>query len=101
MEKTKRNVILLHGHGGSPDHFWLPSTKKALENRGYDVWAPQLPNALNPNLEEQLPYLIQHGTFTSETIIIAHSAGYGEGHMGSEIYQQPYKEFPLLLRLVI
>lgn len=46
MEKTKRNVILLHGHAGSPDKFWFPYAKKALEKRGYDVWAPQLPNAL-------------------------------------------------------
>ena len=181
------NVILLHGHGGSPNSFWLPYTKKALEKRGHDVWSPQLPNTLNPNLAEQLPYLLQHGKFTPETIIIAHSSScalviallekltlkirqvllvaafielpqqlkpfglasilkekydwhavrehveelilinsnndpfgcddkqaqiilshingilvvpYGEGHMGSETINQPYKEFPLLLRLI-
>ncbi len=181
------NVILLHGHGGSPESFWLPYVRKGLEAKGYDVWSPQLPNTSNPHLNEQLAYLKQHGKFTSETIMIAHSAGcaltlallenlevkirqiilvaafvelpeplksfnlqsviketyhwdvirehtqelivvnsdndpfgcnvdqaenilknmggimvvpYGEGHMGSETLQQPYKEFPLLLRLV-
>lgn len=183
-----RNVILLHGHGGTPDKFWFPYAKNGLEKRGYNVWAPQLPDPLMPNLEKQLPYVVQHGVFTSETIIIAHSSGcpltialleilkvrirqvilvaafiestkqlksldltpiikekydwnsvrkntdeliiinsnndpfgcdinqaqtildntggtlvvpYGEGHMGSEIYSQPYKEFPILLRLVV
>jgi len=70
-----RNVILLHGVGDSPDSFWLPYIRAALQKRGYDVWSPQLPDHMNPNLVVQLPFVLQNGVFTSETIIIAHSAG--------------------------
>lgn len=182
------NVILIHGHSSSPNSFWFPYIKNQLVAQGHLVWAPQLPDPLNPNLKIQLPYLLEHGKFTPETIIIAHSAGcpltiallealtvkirqvilvaafitltkplqslniapilknnyawekiraatqeliivnsnndpwgsddtqakillehlgcgtlvmpYNEGHMGSETFQQPYTEFPLLLRLV-
>lgn len=180
-----KNAILLHGTGDSPNSFWLPYIKKELEKRDYTIWAPQLPDHTNPNLEIQLPYLLQHGIFTSQTIIIAHSAGcpltlavlekistkvkqvilvagfcepsgklesfksilrehydwksiqnnveefiainsdndpwgcddtqgrvmceniggtliirYGEGHMGSNVFNQPYTEFPFLVRLI-
>jgi uncharacterized protein len=74
-ENQMKNAILLHGTGDSPNSFWFPYIKKELEKRGYDVWAPQLPEHEMPNLEIQLPYLLQHGTFNSDTIIIAHSAG--------------------------
>lgn len=30
------------------------------------------------------------------TLIIKH----GEGHMGSDVFKQPYKEFPLLVKLI-
>lgn len=70
-----KNAILLHGTGDSPNSFWLPYIKNALENRSYSVWAPQLPNHESPNLEIQLPYILQHAKFSSETVIIAHSAG--------------------------
>ncbi len=180
-----KNAILLHGTGDSPDSFWLPYAKAELEKRGYEVWAPQLPDHENPNLEIQLPYVLQHGIFNSETVIIAHSAGcpltvavlekistkikqailvagfvkpigklenfksiikenynwkiiqenvedfilinsdndpwgcddiqgrylldhiggtliirHGEGHMGSNTFKQPYKEFPFLIKLI-
>jgi predicted alpha/beta hydrolase family esterase len=178
-----KNAIILHGTGDTPDLFWFPYIKSFLESEGYEVWLPQLPNADYPNLTDWLPYVLESGVFTQETIIVGHSAGAqlilsllekidqptkqailvsgyakalrstaeseqegeynwraikgksqqfifinsdndpwectdtqgrimldqlggvqiilkGEGHMGSQTYNQPYKEFPLLTRLI-
>jgi len=178
-----KNAIILHGTGDSPELYWFPWLKKELEARGYEVWAPALPNAECPNLKDWLPFILENGKFSDETLIVGHSAGaqiilsvlenlpgkirkallvsgfakalrkdpehqkdsgeYGwdkikgkadefifinsdndpwgcddkqgkimqeylggclivrhDGHMGSTTYNQPYKEFPLLLGLI-
>lgn len=177
-----KNAIILHGTSGTPEQFWFPWLKKELEAKGYAVWVPQLPEADTPKKELWIPYILEHGRFTAETIIVGHSAGspatlavleklqltikqailvaayfepvnaitgilqktydwqkikshvqditvinsdndpwhcddqqglrlfhhlggtiilrHGEGHMGSEMYNQPYKEFPFLLQLI-
>ena len=178
------NVIIIHGTKATPDSYWYPWLKNQLETKGYEVWSPQIPDADKPSIESWVPFLLENGKFTEETIVIGHSAGAavilallealdikikqailvagysyslgkndvnaiikhvydwdkikanaaeiiyinsdndpwgcndvqgrrmlnmtggiqivlkGEGHMGSDSYNQPYKEFPLLLRLV-
>ena len=178
-----KNAIILHGTGCNPESFWQPYLKSELEKRDYEVWVPALPNADTPDLKEWLPTALQ-GNYTSETVLIGHSAGcplilsvlenleqpikqailvagyarkkgsmeeelilqndynwekiknnvgdivfinsdndpwgcndvegrhmfdhlggtliikHGEGHMGSEKFNQPYKEFPLLVKLI-
>gem|GEM_PF-205161 len=74
LSKTK-NAILLHGTGDSPDLFWFPYLKENLEKRGFKVWAPHLPNAEKPNLEDWLPFVLKGGTFNEETILVGHSSG--------------------------
>ncbi len=181
---ANKNAIIFHGTGTRPDEFWFPYLKENLESRGYSVWLPQLPNADKPNVAEWLPFALDNGTFSENTVLIGHSKGsalilhilekiniqikqailvagyaealprnaqsddrdelhwgnikshvkdiifvnsdndpwkcddkqgriilnhlggtqvilHGEGHMGSGTYKQPYKEFPLLTRLVI
>lgn len=178
-----KNAIILHGTGDKPTDFWFPYLKEGLEKRGYEVWLPSLPNSEYPNLKDWIPFILENGKFTNETIIIGHSAGaqiilsllekldvkikqailvsgyakalrkdmnseknvddykweaikpkcekfifinsdndpwtcddkqgrimfdnlggmqiiLHEGHMGSNYYNQPYKEFPLLLKLI-
>lgn len=70
-----KNVILIHAMSNSPNDFWYPWLKHKLEQNGYDVWAPQLPQADNPSIAVWVPYLLDNGKFTEETIIIGHSAG--------------------------
>lgn len=177
-----KNAIIFHGAGDTPNSFWLPWLKKKLEQRGCAVWSPQLPGTENPQLKEQLAFVLKNGSFNDETLIIGHSAGcplilsvlenikvcikqailvsgycsplpegannilqttydwrkikanvgeiifinsdndpwgcddrqgkamfdnlggtliirHGEGHMGSEKFKQPYREFPMLLKL--
>lgn len=180
-----KNAILIHGTGGTPKHFWFPFIQQDLENKGYSVWAPQVPNADRPELSISLPFFLESGDFNPETILIGHSSGCptiisilekidmqvaktilvagfyqsidddgfselmlqkeydweriksnseeiilintdddpwgcddvqarpimqkldatlivcsGQGHMGSESFEQPYEEFPLLAKLV-
>jgi uncharacterized protein len=180
-----RNAIIFHGHGETPESYWLPWLKGVLEARGFMVWAPQLPNADHPTVSVQLPFVLHNGIFAEETVLVGHSAGcplalsvlenidvtvrkailvsgfasplkgdadsvlqvqpgydwkkikshvadiifmnsdndpwgcddkkgremfdhlggtliirHGEGHMGSQRFNQPYKEFPLLATLI-
>lgn len=173
------NVIILHGTGCNPNLYWYPYIKQNLENKGYDVWVPTLPNTEEADLKEWLSFILENGIINEETILIGHSAGsalilsilekinvkikqailvagfidldskilqtsydwnkiksniddiifinsdddpwgcndtqgkkmfdklggtliirHGEGHMGSSSYNQPYKEFPFLLKLI-
>lgn len=179
-----KNVIILQGAGETTESFWLPWLKGELGKRGYEVWLPQLPDNGDPDIKKDLPFVLNNGKFTEETVIIGHSAGCPlilavlesiniqikqailvagfatplpgkdaankilqesydwekikqhvediifinsvndpwscddkqgrymfdhlrgiliinqEGHMGSDTFNQPYKEFPLLLRLI-
>ena len=70
-----KNAIICHGTGSKPESFWFPSIKKFLEKNGYQVWAPQLPEADCPNLNIWLPFILDNGKLDEETIIIGHSAG--------------------------
>jgi uncharacterized protein len=69
-----KNAIIFHGTGCTPSSYWFPNTKKFLENLGYEVWVPQLPDADNPDLSKWLPLALE-GNYTEDTIIIGHSAG--------------------------
>lgn len=70
-----KNAIILHGTGDTPDLFWFPYIKEKLEEKGFEVWLPQLPNAEKPNLKDWVPFILENGKFTEETVIIGHSAG--------------------------
>lgn len=70
-----KNAMIFHGMGGTPEEFWYPSIRKFLQEHGYEVWAPQLPEADTPNLKLQLPFVMKNGVFNEETILIGHSGG--------------------------
>ncbi len=70
-----KNAILLHGGFGSPEQYWFPSIKQLLISKGYEVWAPQLPDANKPVLAAWLDFVLRNGTFKSDTLVIGHSLG--------------------------
>ncbi len=72
-----RNAIIFHGSSETPSSFWYPSIGKFLENQGYEVWVPQLPEPNHgiPELKVQLPFILENGKFNEETTIVGHSAG--------------------------
>lgn len=71
-----KTAYLLHGTGGSNnDYFWFGSIKKVLENQGYQVWWPLLPNTESPDLISSRDYLEDNApAFDEESIFIAHSS---------------------------
>lgn len=74
MDDAKR-VILLHGKGGTSDGAFKPWLKDKLEKFGYEVQTPQLPNAGEPNDEEQADFVEKHCTLDEQTVVVGHSFG--------------------------
>lgn len=75
LPNNKKNIIIIHGTGETPEYMWLPWVKKHLEEKGYNVSVPQLPNTDDPKLEEQLDFCLKNMKFDPETIVIGHSSG--------------------------
>lgn len=68
-----KNASIFHGTGESPGHFWFPWTKDQLEKKGYKVWLPQLPDTDHPDIKKWLPFVLNNGTFNTQTVLIGHS----------------------------
>ena len=71
-----KTALLLHGTGGSnKEYFWFIDTKQDLENKGYKVWWPLLPNTEKPELNETYSFISKNLPDIDEnTIIIGHSS---------------------------
>jgi len=72
---VKNEYVILHGYGGSPTSNFIPWLSMELKSRGHDVVAPELPNSINPNIEEQVKYLLDNVELNENSIIIGHSLG--------------------------
>lgn len=74
-----KNAIILQGAGETQESFWLPYVKS--DN---DPWSCD--DKQGKRMFDKL----------GGTLIVRHD----EGHMGSDSFNQPYKEFPLIIKLV-
>src|SRR3989338_5963927 len=70
-----KRLVLLHAKGGSPRANFFPTLKKELEARGYEVEAPAMPNADEPDDIEQRDYVLKHCKFDENTTVLGHSFG--------------------------
>ncbi|OYW43792.1 hypothetical protein B7Z28_00665 [Candidatus Saccharibacteria bacterium 32-45-3] len=72
-----KQALILHGTDASPESNWFSWLKNQLEERGYKVWLPQLPNCDRPDVNAYNTFLLSNPdfAFTPETIIIGHSSG--------------------------
>ncbi|NMB57038.1 alpha/beta hydrolase [Candidatus Beckwithbacteria bacterium] len=70
-----KNAIVIHGTGCDSKSYWIPSIKKFLEKRSYEVWTPNLPDSDIPDLKKWLPLVLNKGKFNKNTVLIGHSAG--------------------------
>lgn len=72
---TKRAAIL-HGTDGSPtDLKWQMWLKDQLENSGYEVYFPQLPDCHTPDLETYDKFLQNSNWNFEDNLLIGHSSG--------------------------
>ncbi|MEM0465495.1 MAG: class I tRNA ligase family protein [Candidatus Pacearchaeota archaeon] len=67
--------MLLHGYNGDPEKYFFPWLKKELENIGYKVNVPKLPNSSNPSVYEQTDYVLKNCDFDENTVLLGHSFG--------------------------
>lgn len=71
-----RRAILVHGWEGSPEKDWFGWMKNQLEQKGFDVVVPAMPDAANPTYEKWVPYLEKVTKPVSENdYFIGHSLG--------------------------
>ena len=70
-------ALILHGTDATPANNWFTWLKEQLEQDGYKVWLPQLPNSDKPNAETYNKLLLSNldFDFNEETIIVGHSSG--------------------------
>ncbi len=75
-EVKKSRIFLIHGWGGSPQGDWLPWAKTELEQRGYDLIVPNMPETDTPVIESWVSHLDEQvGNLRPDDIFIGHSIG--------------------------
>ena len=71
-----KRAIIVHCWDGYPNYCWYPQTKKELEEKGFLVEVPQMPETNLPKLSLWLPKLKKViGTPDESLILVGHSAG--------------------------
>ncbi|MDP3985280.1 MAG: alpha/beta hydrolase [bacterium] len=71
-----KRVFIVHGWDDSPEAGWFPWLRKELEAKGFEVIAPQLPDAAYPRMKNWVPALAEAvGTPDDQTFFIGHSMG--------------------------
>lgn len=71
-----KKVFIVHGWDGYPEEGWFPWLKKQLEEKGFEVVVPQLPDAGNPHIATWVSKLQDvAGVPDKETYFVGHSMG--------------------------
>ncbi|MFH0804065.1 MAG: alpha/beta hydrolase [Candidatus Zambryskibacteria bacterium] len=71
-----KRVYIIHGWDGYPEEGWFPWLKKELENKGFEVFVPAMPNPSEPKIETWVPFLSELvGVPDLETFFVGHSIG--------------------------
>ena len=71
-----KRVFLIHGWEGYPEKDWFVWIKKELEQRGFNIVAPAMPDSMNPKMDAWVSHLAETvGTPDEETYFIGHSLG--------------------------
>ncbi len=72
----QKRVIIVHGWDGYPEEGWFPWLKSNLEQKGFQVIVPQLPEADMPKIEPWVKGLSEAvGKPDSQTYFVGHSIG--------------------------
>ena len=73
---TKKRVFIIHGWKGDPDEGWFPWLKKQLEDKGFEVYVPSMPDSNRPKLEVWISYIDNLvGQPDNNTYFVGHSSG--------------------------
>lgn len=71
-----KRAVILHAFEQTSKSHWYPWLKGQLEERGYEVWAPDMPNNAHPNARETTNFLLANKNWNFKgSLIIGHSWG--------------------------
>ena len=71
-----KRAVIVHCWGGGPDYAWYPWVAKQLEDKGFTVTVPEMPDTEEPQLKKWLARLKEViGTPDDELVLIGHSLG--------------------------
>lgn len=71
-----KRVFIVHGWEGSPKGSWRPWLKRKLEEEGFKVSVPQMPDTMNPTMDKWVQYLAKMVERPDEDCyFIGHSLG--------------------------
>lgn len=74
--KLGKRVFIIHGWDGYPEEGWFPWLRKELENSGFNVQVPAMPNPGHPKIEEWVSCLSKLvGEVDENTYFVGHSIG--------------------------
>ncbi len=72
----QKRVVIIHGWGGFPEEGWFPWLKAELEQQGYMVSVPPMPDADHPRIENWVPKIAEIvGQPDEQTYFVGHSMG--------------------------
>lgn len=72
----KKRVFIIHGWDGNPNEAWLGWLRDELKKKGFEVFAPQMPNADKPEIKEWVAFLSELvGEPNEQDFFIGHSIG--------------------------
>jgi len=71
----RRNAIIFHGTGGSPDVCWYRWLGGRLAARGYAVEIPHYPGLNVEPIATFLPTVLARHEFGEDTVLVGHSGG--------------------------
>lgn len=70
-----KKAVFLHGTDGNPKDNWWSWLREVLGKRGYEIYAPTLPENHTPNQEIYEEFLKKSGWDFSDNLIFGHSSG--------------------------
>ena len=71
-----KRVIIVHGWEGYPEYCWYPAVKKELEDKGFQVEIPLMPETKLPKMNKWVAKLAEVVSRSNQdTYLIGHSLG--------------------------
>ncbi|OGE76752.1 MAG: hypothetical protein A3C85_02720 [Candidatus Doudnabacteria bacterium RIFCSPHIGHO2_02_FULL_48_21] len=70
-----KRFVILHAKGGASTDVFYPWLKHELENKGFEVQVPDMPNPEEPDDLVQAEFVKKQCKFDEQTVVIGHSFG--------------------------